>query len=339
MKLSIIVPCYNEEEALPYYFAAMEKLRPQLPLSFEYIFVNDGSRDGTLLYLRQLAVQNPETVHYVSFSRNFGKEAGLYAGLQRATGDYVTIMDADLQDPPELLLEMYRKIQDPEIDCVGTRRVTRAGEPPIRSFFARAFYRLMNRIGQTPIVDGARDYRLMTRQMVDAILELTEYNRFSKGLFSWVGFRTEYLEYENVQRVAGQTSWNFWKLFSYSIDGIVNFSDAPLNIASFVGAASCLGALIALIVIVIRTLAYGDPTTGWPSMVSILLLVGGTQLLCLGIIGKYIGKIFLETKKRPQYIVREDERLYARQHAATQVPQDEPAATKERPTKPTLDQK
>lgn len=313
MKLSIVVPCYNEAAALPFYFTAMEQVRPRLALDFEYIFINDGSRDDTLKYLRQLALDHPETVHYLSFSRNFGKEAGIYAGLQRSTGDYVTIMDADLQDPPELLVEMYQRLQDPELDCVGTRRTTRVGEPPVRSFFARAFYRIMNRIGQTPIVDGARDYRMMTRQMVDAILELTEYNRFSKGLFSWVGFQTDYLEYENVQRVAGKTSWNFWKLLSYSIDGIVNFSDAPLNIASFVGAISCLGAGIALVVIVIRTLAFGDPTSGWPSLVSALLLVGGIQLLCLGIIGKYIGKIFLETKKRPQYIVREDERRYLRQ--------------------------
>ncbi len=308
--LSIIVPCYNEQESLPYYFTAMEKLKPQLPLDFEYIFVNDGSRDQTLAYLRKLAIANPDSVHYISFSRNFGKEAGLYAGLQKATGDYITVMDADLQDPPELLIKMYQEIQDPEIDCVGTRRVTRAGEPKLRSFFARMFYRLINKIGQTEIIDGARDFRLMTRQMVDAILELTEYNRFSKGLFSWVGFKTKYLPYENVERVAGTTSWSFWKLFSYSIDGIVNFSDAPLNIASVIGALACLISIVSLVVIVIRTLLFGDPTSGWPSMVSVVLLLSGIQLLSLGIIGKYVGKIFLETKKRPQYIVKEDEKLY-----------------------------
>ncbi|MCH4057862.1 MAG: glycosyltransferase family 2 protein [Lactobacillaceae bacterium] len=308
--LSIIVPCYNEQESLPYYFTAMEKLKPQLPLDFEYIFVNDGSRDQTLAYLRKLAITNPDSVHYISFSRNFGKEAGLYAGLQKATGDYITVMDADLQDPPELLIKMYQEIQDPEIDCVGTRRVTRAGEPKLRSFFARMFYRLINKIGQTEIIDGARDFRLMTRQMVDAILELTEYNRFSKGLFSWVGFKTKYLPYENVERVAGTTSWSFWKLFSYSIDGIVNFSDTPLNIASVIGALACLISIVSLVVIVIRTLLFGDPTSGWPSMVSVVLLLSGIQLLSLGIIGKYVGKIFLETKKRPQYIVKEDEKLY-----------------------------
>ncbi|WP_125768014.1 glycosyltransferase family 2 protein [Lapidilactobacillus wuchangensis] len=321
-KLSIIVPCYNEQESLPYYFTAMEKLKPQLPLDFEYIFINDGSRDKTLAYLRKLATENPDSVHYISFSRNFGKEAGLYAGLQKATGDYVTVMDADLQDPPELLIQMYQEIQDPEIDCVGTRRVTREGEPKLRSFFARMFYRLINKIGQTEIVDGARDFRLMTRQMVDAILELTEYNRFSKGLFSWVGFKTKYIPYENVERVAGTTSWSFWKLFSYSIDGIVNFSDAPLNIASVIGALSCVISVVLLIVIVIRTLLFGDPTSGWPSMMSIVLLLSGVQLLSLGIIGKYIGKIFLETKKRPQYIVKEDEKLYRKFKSTNQTEND-----------------
>lgn len=320
--LSIIVPCYNEQESLPYYFTAMEKLKPQLPLDFEYIFINDGSRDKTLAYLRKLAVENPDSVHYISFSRNFGKEAGLYAGLEKATGDYITVMDADLQDPPELLIKMYQEIQDPEIDCVGTRRVTREGEPKLRSFFARMFYRIINKIGQTEIVDGARDFRLMTRQMVDAILELTEYNRFSKGLFSWVGFKTTYIPYENVERVAGTTSWSFWKLFSYSIDGIVNFSDAPLNIASVIGALACVASVVLLIVIVIRTLLFGDPTSGWPSMMSIILLLSGVQLLSLGIIGKYIGKIFLETKKRPQYIVKEDEKLYRKFKSLNQTKND-----------------
>lgn len=320
--LSIIVPCYNEQESLPYYFTAMEKLKPQLPLDFEYIFINDGSRDKTLAYLRKLAVENPDSVHYISFSRNFGKEAGLYAGLEKATGDYITVMDADLQDPPELLIKMYQEIQDPEIDCVGTRRVTREGEPKLRSFFARMFYRIINKIGQTEIVDGARDFRLMTRQMVDAILELTEYNRFSKGLFSWVGFKTTYIPYENVERVAGTTSWSFWKLFSYSIDGIVNFSDAPLNIASVIGALACVASVVSLIVIVIRTLLFGDPTSGWPSMMSIILLLSGVQLLSLGIIGKYIGKIFLETKKRPQYIVKEDEKLYRKFKSLNQTKND-----------------
>lgn len=302
--LSVVVPCFNEQESIPLFYAAMEQVKSKLPLDFEYVFVDDGSRDQTLVELRKLA-HDQSNVHYLSFSRNFGKEAALYAGLSHTHGDYITMMDVDLQDPPELLIEMYAKIQDPQIDCVGTRRVTRTGEPKIRSFFAKMFYRIINRIGQTKMVDGARDFRLMTRPMLDAILELKEVNRFSKGLFTWVGFNTVYLEYENRERVAGTTSWSFWKLFSYSIDGIVNFSDAPLNIASFVGALSCVGSAIAMLVIIFRTIAYGDPTSGWPSLVCIFLFIGGIQLLCLGIIGKYIGKIFTETKKRPIYIVRE----------------------------------
>lgn len=302
--LSVVVPCFNEQESIPLFYAAMEQVRSKLLLDFEYVFVDDGSHDQTLAELRKLA-HDRSNVHYLSFSRNFGKEAALYAGLSHTHGDYITMMDVDLQDPPELLIEMYAKIQDPQIDCVGTRRVTRTGEPKIRSFFAKMFYRIINRIGQTEMVDGARDFRLMTRQMLDAILELKEVNRFSKGLFTWVGFNTVYLEYENRERVAGTTSWSFWKLFSYSIDGIVNFSDAPLNIASFVGALSCIGSVIAMLIIIFRTIAYGDPTSGWPSLVCIFLFIGGIQLLCLGIIGKYIGKIFTETKKRPIYVVRE----------------------------------
>lgn len=307
MKLSIIVPCYNEEQSIPLFFAEMEKIQPLIEYQFEYIFVDDGSTDSTLAILRDLAEVYPDCVRYLSFSRNFGKEAGLYAGLQHATGELVTVMDVDLQDPPELLPEMVRLITTREIDCVGTRRVTRVGEPKIRSFFAKMFYKLINRIGNTQMVDGARDFRLMTRQMVDAVLELTEYNRFSKGIFSWVGFETEYLTYENHERVAGETSWSFWSLLNYSIDGIINFSDTPLNIASFVGAFSCVGSAIAMIIIVIRTLLLGDPTSGWPSLVCIILFISGLQLLCLGIIGKYIGKIFLETKKRPIYLIKESD--------------------------------
>ncbi|KAF1306204.1 glycosyltransferase family 2 protein [Candidatus Enterococcus willemsii] len=305
--LSIVVPCYNEEESLPFFVEEMEKIATKINHSIEYIFVNDGSKDQTLKVLRELHQAMPEKVRYLSFSKNFGKEAGLYAGLQAARGDLVTVMDADLQDPPELLPQMITMIEQKEIDCVGTRRTTREGEPPIRSFFAKMFYKLVNKFGDTEMVDGARDFRLMTRQMVDAILELTEYNRFSKGIFSWVGFETEYLEYENRERVAGETSWSFWSLFKYSIDGIVNFSDVPLTLASFVGAFSCLGSGFALIFIVLRTLIFDDPTDGWPSLVAIILFVSGLQLLCLGIIGKYIGKIFLETKKRPIYIVKETE--------------------------------
>lgn len=253
--------------------------------------------------LRQLSKK--QNVHYLSFSRNFGKEAALYAGLKEANGDYVTVMDADLQDSPELLIEMVRILEQGEYDCVRTRRINRRGEPSIRSWFVRKFYQLINHIGEVEMVDGARDFRLMTRQMVDSVLELSEYNRFSKGLFAWVGYNTKYLEYENRERVAGQTSWSFWSLFKYSIDGIVNFSEAPLNLASFVGAFSCFVSIIAMIFIVVKTLIFKDPTSGWPSLVCIILFIGGIQLLCLGIVGKYISKIFLETKKRPIYIVKE----------------------------------
>lgn len=305
--ISVIVPCFNEEEAIPLFFAEMEKVKRKVSHGFEYIFINDGSKDRTLEVLRELARDN-DFVRYISFSRNFGKEAALYAGLQAAKGELVTVMDVDLQDPPELLPRMVEMIESTDIDCVGTRRADRKGEPPIRSFFAKKFYQLINRISETEMVDGARDYRLMTRQMVDAILELTEHNRFSKGLFSWVGFKTEYISFENRERAAGETSWSFWKLFNYSIDGIVNFSDAPLNIASFVGAFSCIASGIAMLFIIVRALIFGDPTSGWPSLVTIILFIGGVQLLCIGIIGKYIGKIFMETKKRPVYIVKETEK-------------------------------
>lgn len=306
-KLSIIVPCYNEEETVDIFYQETQKVIKQLQCDYEFLFVNDGSKDKTLQKLRFLS-QKDANVRYLSFSRNFGKESALFAGLKAATGDLITVMDADLQDPPELLPEMVKSIFDEGYDCVGTRRTTRDGEPVIRSFFARMFYRIVNRIGEVEMVDGARDFRLMTRQMVDSILELSEYNRFSKGLFSWVGYKTKYLTFENRERVAGQTSWSFWSLFKYSIDGIINFSEAPLNIASFIGAISCVGAVVAMIVVIIKTLIFKDPTTGWPSLVSIILFMGGLQLLCLGIIGKYIAKIFLETKKRPHYIVKETEK-------------------------------
>ncbi|WP_163655205.1 glycosyltransferase family 2 protein [Listeria sp. PSOL-1] len=305
MNLSVIVPCFNEEDAIPIFFDEVENIKEQLPVSVDYIFINDGSTDNTLTVLQQLSKENSH-VHYCSFSRNFGKEAALYAGLLKAKGDLVTVMDVDLQDPPELLIEMYEKIQDKNIDCVATRRSTRTGEPKIRSFFARMFYKIINRIGHAEMIDGARDFRLMTRQMVDAILEVTEYNRFSKGIFSWVGFNTIYISYENRERVAGETSWSFWKLFSYSIDGLVNFSEAPLNFASVLGAVSFISSLVAFLFIIIRTLVFGDPTSGWPSLVAIILAVGGIQLLSIGIIGKYIAKIFLETKRRPNFIIREE---------------------------------
>ncbi|WP_117276087.1 glycosyltransferase family 2 protein [Streptococcus intermedius] len=305
MTISIIIPCFNEEASLPLFYAEMEKIKQQIKEGFEYIFVNDGSKDRTLQVLRDLN-QTDRNVHYLSFSRNFGKEAALYAGLQHAMGDYVTVMDADLQDPPALLIQMKNMLdENAELDCVGTRRTTREGEPLIRSFFAKMFYKLINKISQVEMVDGARDFRLMRRQMVDAVLEVSEYNRFSKGIFAWVGFKTEYLEYKNVERVAGQTSWNFWQLFNYSLEGIINFSDAPLTIAFVGGVVACLLAFFLIIIVIIRTLIFGDPTSGWPSMISIILFLGGFQLLTIGILGKYIGKIFMETKKRPIYVIKE----------------------------------
>ncbi|HEM2809035.1 TPA: glycosyltransferase family 2 protein [Streptococcus suis] len=303
--ISVIVPCFNEEEAIPYFYEAMEKVRKEMGEKFEYIFVNDGSKDGTLKALRQLSGQD-QAVRYLSFSRNFGKEAALYAGLQAAKGDLVTVMDVDLQDPPEMLIEMKAMLEaNAELDCVGTRRVSRDGEPPIRSFFAKLFYKLMNKISQVEVVDGARDFRLMRRHMVDAILSVSEYNRFSKGIFAWVGFETEYLPYKNVERVAGQTSWSFWKLLSYSIEGIINFSDTPLNIASYTGFFTFLLSLVLMVFVVFKTLVFGDPTIGWPSTICIILFLGGLQLMTIGILGKYLAKVFLETKKRPIYIVKE----------------------------------
>lgn len=303
--ISVIVPCFNEEEAIPYFYDAMEKVRKEMGEQFEYIFVNDGSKDSTLTVLRQLSGQD-RAVRYLSFSRNFGKEAALYAGLQAAQGELVTVMDVDLQDPPEMLMEMKAMLDgNPDLDCVGTRRVSRDGEPPIRSFFAKLFYKLMNKISQVEVVDGARDFRLMRRHMVDAILSVSEYNRFSKGIFAWVGFETEYLPYKNVERVAGETSWSFWKLLSYSIEGIINFSDTPLNIASYTGFFTFLLSLVLMVFVVFKTLVFGDPTIGWPSTICIILFLGGLQLMTIGILGKYLAKVFLETKKRPVYIVKE----------------------------------
>jgi len=303
--ISVIVPCFNEEETIHYFYQAMEKVRIKMNEEFEYIFVNDGSKDSTLSILRSLTVQD-RSVSYLSFSRNFGKEAALFAGLEVANGHLVTVMDADLQDPPEMLMEMKQMLDDnSDLDCVGTRRVSRDGEPLIRSFFATLFYKLMNKISQVEVVDGVRDFRLMRRHMVDAILSVSEYNRFSKGLFSWVGFNTEYLPYKNVERVAGETSWSLWKLLSYSIEGIINFSDTPLNIASYTGFFTFLLSLVLMVFVVIKTLVFGDPTIGWPSTICIILFLGGLQLMTIGILGKYLAKIFLETKKRPIYIVKE----------------------------------
>ena len=303
--ISIVVPCHNEEEMVPIFHKEITAVSEQLPDAvFEMIFVNDGSKDATLAELKRVASLD-ERVHYLSFSRNFGKEAAMVAGLRHATGNYVAVMDADLQDPPAMLVEMVALIRIGEYDCIGTKRLDRKGEPPIRSYFARQFYQLINRISATEIVDGARDFRLMTRQMVDAVLEMTEYNRFSKGIFSWVGFETKYLSYENQERVAGKTTWSFWSLFKYSLDGIVAFSEAPLAIAAFTGFLSFAVAILAALILTVRTLVFGNATSGWTSLIVIILGMGGLQLLCLGILGKYLGKTFMETKRRPLYILKE----------------------------------
>ena len=305
--LSVVVPCYNEAPVLDKFYTEINKVSHEMTeLDFEFLFVNDGSKDETLKKIEELRNKDPR-VRFVSFSRNFGKEAALLAGLDYAKGDYVVVMDADLQDPPEMLPKMYEYIKSGEYDSVGTRRVTREGEPPIRSFFARIFYKLINRMSKVEMVDGARDYRLMTRQVVDAIISMREYNRYSKGLFSFVGFRTKWLEYQNVQRVAGETHWSFWGLLVYAIDGICAFSTVPLVLAAIMGLVFCLAAFVMIVVIVVKTLAFGDPVGGWPSMICVILLVGGIQLLALGIIGQYLAKTYLETKGRPVYIVQRTE--------------------------------
>ena len=306
--LSVIVPCYNEQESLPYFYKEIKKVEKKMDyVDFEYIFVNDGSKDKTLDILRDFAKKDKK-VRYVSFSRNFGKEAAMLAGLDYSKGDYVTLMDADLQDPPHLLIDMYKGITEEGFDCVGTRRVTRKGEPVIRSFFARMFYKIINKMSKVEMVDGARDFRLMTRQMVDSILSLKEYNRYSKGLFSFVGYKTKWLEYENVQRVAGSTKWSFWKLLIYAFEGIIAFSTTPLMIAALVGIIFFIVSFIMIIVIIVRTITFGDPVSGWPSLVCIIFFVSGVQLFCLGIIGAYLSKTYLETKNRPVYIVKETEK-------------------------------
>ena len=306
--VTAIVPCYNEEAALPYFLREIRKVADAMSatydLNFEFLFVNDGSKDSTLHILRTAAKEDSR-VRYISFSRNFGKEAAIYAGLKNAAGDYVAVMDADMQDPPALLPEMYEALQSGEYDSVATRRVDRKGEPPIRSFFARCFYKIINRISDADIVDGARDFRLMKRQMVDAIVSMGEYKRFSKGIFGWVGFRTKWLPYENVERVAGETKWSFWKLFKYSLQGIVAFSTAPLAIASVVGLVSCFVAFLMIVYIIGKTLIFGDPVGGWPSLACMVMFMGGIQLFCMGILGQYLAKTYLETKRRPIYIVAE----------------------------------
>lgn len=304
-KLTLIVPCYNEEEVLPFFYEEFRKAAAKLKnYRTEVIFIDDGSKDKTLAVIKKMAARD-ERIKYLSFSRNFGKEAAIYAGFQHADGDYIAMLDADLQDPPSLLPEMMKGIVEEGYDSVATRRVSRKGEPPVRSFFARCFYKLMKRISTAEIMDGARDFRLMTRQFKDAILEMEEYNRFSKGIFGWVGFKTKWIEYENIERKAGETKWSFWKLFKYSLEGIVGFSTAPLALVSALGILICLAAFLFLVIILIKTLVFGDPVAGWPSMTCIILMLGGIQLLCMGILSMYLSKTYLETKRRPIYICGE----------------------------------
>lgn len=305
--LSVIVPCYNEEESVELFYTELIKNEPffnEKKIDLEVIYIDDGSRDRTVAEVKKLR-ERDERVKLVSFSRNFGKEAAMYAGLEKSKGDYVVLMDVDLQDPPSLLPEMFSYIEE-GYDSVATRRVSRKGEPPIRSFFARMFYRLMKKISKTEIMDGARDYRLMTRQMVDAILSMKEYNRFTKGIFGWVGFNTKWIEYENVERAKGETKWNFWKLLLYSFDGICAFSTMPLMIASVMGVVFCVIAFAMIIFIIVRKLIFGDPVSGWPSLVCIILMVSGVQFFCMGIIGQYLAKTYMEVKNRPIYLVKEE---------------------------------
>jgi glucosyltransferase len=304
-KISIVVPCYNEEEALCYFYEEVAKLASEMSsVDFEFVFVDDGSVDNTLPQLKELQSRDSR-VKYLSFSRNFGKESAIYAGLKNSSGDYVAIMDADLQDPPSLIKDMHHIIVHEGYDCAATRRATRDGEPPVRSFFARRFYRIINRISSIELVDGERDFRLMTRQMVDSILQISEFNRFSKGIFAWVGFKTKWIEYDNRERVAGETKWSFWKLYAYSLDGIMAFSTTPLAISSVVGVAFFLIAFFMIALLIVRQLVWGGSASGWPSLVCILLFITGIQLFCTGIVGQYLSRTYLETKRRPLYIVKE----------------------------------
>lgn len=303
---SCIVPCFNEEEVIPLYYEEMQKVRKQEEgkIDFEIIFIDDGSKDKTLEVIKKLSEQD-ECIHYVSFSRNFGKEAAMYAGFEHANGEYVVTMDVDLQDPPHLIPEMIRCIEEEGYDSVATRRVTRKGEPPIRSFFARRFYGLINKISDADIVDGARDFRMMKRDMVNAILSMPEYNRFTKGIFGWVGFKTKWIEFENVERAAGETKWSFWKLFRYALEGIIAFSTVPITIVSLIGVVVCIIAFLFLLFVVIRTVIFGDPVAGWPSLICVISFLSGIQLLGIGVVGMYLSKTYLETKKRPIYIKKE----------------------------------
>ena len=305
-KISIIVPCFNEEKALPLFYEELNKNLKKFPneIDFEIIFVNDGSNDNTFKVIKDLLSRDTR-IKYISFSRNFGKEAAIYAGLEKASGNYVTLMDADLQDPPSLLLQMYEAVSKENYDAVGTKRVTRKGEPIIRSFFARLFYKIINRMTSFEMVDGARDYVFMSRQVVNSIISLKEYNRYSKGLFSFVGFNVKWIEYENIKRVAGETKWSFWKLTKYALEAITAFSTAPLTFASLIGLLFCIISFLLIIAIIFKTLILGDPTSGWPSLVCIIFMVSGVQLFSLGIIGQYLSKTYLEIKQRPVYIIKD----------------------------------
>lgn len=306
--ISIVVPCYNEEPTLEKFYAAITKIsREMSEVDFEYIFIDDGSKDGTLAEIEKLH-EKDKRVKFVSFSRNFGKEAGILAGLEYAKGDYVATMDADLQDPPELLPEMYAAVSSGDYDCAGARRASRKGEPPIRSFFAKIYYFIVNKLSKVEMIEGVRDFRLMSRQMVDAVISMREYNRYSKGIFSFVGFRTKWIEFDHVDRVAGETKWSFWKLFVYGIESICAFSTVPLVLSAVLGLVFCLVAFIMIVVIVVKTLAFGDPVGGWPSMICVVLMMGGLQLMALGVIGQYLAKTYLETKGRPIYLVRKTEK-------------------------------
>ena len=303
--ITLIIPCYNEEESLPLLYPELVKVSQEMPeQAFEFLFVNDGSRDKTLVLLKELA-QNDDRVKYISFSRNFGKEAAMYAGLENAKGDYVAFMDADMQDPPSLLPQMYKAVTEEGYDSAATRRVTRKGEPPIISFFARMFYKIMNKISDTDIVDGARDFRLMNRKFVDALLRMKEYNRFSKGLFGWVGYKTKWIEFENVERIAGETKWSFWSLFKYSIEGILAFTTAPLVLASVIGIVLCLIAFVFIVFIIVRKICFNNSVDGWASMVCLISFLGGLQLFAIGVVGQYLAKMYLEVKNRPIYLIGE----------------------------------
>ena len=317
-KIVIIVPCYNEEAVLPLFYKDISAILNKISIKYEIIFINDGSSDNTLQIIKKLTSYD-ENVSYISFSRNFGKEAAMYAGFCNAIGDYVAVMDADMQDPPTLLPEMLILIESGQYDSVATRRISREGEPPIRSYFARCFYQIINKISDADIVDGARDFRLMKKEMVDAIIKMNEYNRFSKGIFGWIGFRTYWLPYKNIQRAAGKTKWNFGKLFKYAIDGIINFSNTPLNIASWFGILMTIISFIILGIIIIRKLIWSDPVAGWTSTICVIIFIGGIQLLCLGIMGQYIAKTYMETKHRPHYIISESNISIHRQKIDNQL--------------------